>query len=180
MFSFWKNRQLDEESAELEFKLDKDLLEQMLHEFKNEDFYVNTHSAIKMSQVNMSDRGMVKDLIHMDELDSLLCHVEETADNFLFSEYKPSKRASSLIKALRKASLNAQIALFTLLRKQNRIQKLKGSMDADVFVTVAEFKVTVCKIFNEIFDTYDIRVYPVFRKKTSESIVFYHKQFSQK
>ena len=175
MFDLFKNKK-DLDSLEIERKLDQDLLEQMLYEFKDEDFYLEFNAAFEMAQVDEIDG----ELLYIDDFYFVLDHAEETADMFLYNEYRPSKKVITLIKSLRKASLSAQFALFTLFKNKKRIKKLKENVDSEVFVTIAEFKVTVCNILHEIFETYDINVYPAFRRKTRESVVFYQKQFDLK
>lgn len=175
MFDFLKNEK-DPDSLEIELKLDKDLLEQMLYEFKDEKFYVDPRSAADLAQVDLS----TNELKNIERFYEVLVHCEECADMFLLNEYKPSKNVLKLIKSIRKASLNCQVALFTLFRKKNRNVQLKGNIDSEVFVAIAEFKVNVCNILHEIFETYDINVYPVFRRKTKDSVLSYQKQFGQK
>ena len=180
MNTFLDDRHKDEESSEIVYKLDKDLLEDMIYEFKNEDFYFDQQSTVTMSQVNLSSRSLVKKLIHIEELTSLICNVEYRSGEFLLCEYIPSREAMNMIKYLRKASLNAQNALTPLLKNKKRIQKLNGSMDVEVFEIIAAFKLGVCKAFKEIFDAYDIQVYPEFRKKVQDTLAFYQEQISQK
>jgi hypothetical protein len=174
MFDFF-NSEKDLDSLEIELKLDRDLLEQMLYEFKDEDFYLEPNSAFEMAEVDVTDG----ELLYIDDFYFVLDHAEVTADMFLYNEYRPSKKVINLIKSLRKASLSAQLALFTLFKKKKRIKKLTENIDSEVFMTIAEFKMSVCNILHEIFETYDINVYPTFRRKTKESVVFYQKQFGQ-
>jgi hypothetical protein len=180
MFDLFNKDKTDPELLEIEEKLDKDLLEQLLYEFKDKRFYTESRSAATMAQVDLNDRSGCKELLHIDRFYEVLGHVEDTVDKYLMTEYNPSKKATRMIKSLRKCSLDAQVALFTLYKKKNRKQILKDNIDADVFVAIAEFKVSVCRVLNDIFETYDIRVYPQFRKKNQESLLAYQKQFSQK
>ena len=52
-------------------------------------------------------------------------------------------------------------------------------MDSDVYRTIIEFQVSVWTILHDIFETYDIRVYPAFRRKTKENIWAFQNQFGK-
>ena len=172
MFNFFKEKN-DPESLEVVRKLDQDLFEQLLFEFKDEDFYFNHRSPINLAQIDMSDPQPVKRLIKIEEIDAVLIHAEDMANMFLINEYQPSKKTLTLINNLRKISLKSQIALYALLNKKNRKQVIRGSLDFEVSLMLTHFKSAIFLIFHEIFETYDIRVYPTFRTKTKEYVLAY-------
>ena len=174
MFDFLK-RKPDDDSLEIERKLDLDLLEQMLFEFKDEVFYHESDMASEMAQVDLSNG----DLVNIEDFYQVLYHLEETVDSALLTEYKPSKKVLELFKRLRRASFGAQMSLFAMFKKKKRTVKLKGNMDSDVYRTIIEFQVSVWTILHDIFETYDIRVYPAFRRKTKENIWAFQNQFGK-
>jgi hypothetical protein len=86
MFDIFKGQQ-DPDSLEIERKLDQDLLEQMLYEFKDEEFYNETKVSSSMAQVDLKNG----ELVNIDDFYEVLIHIEQTVDMLQFTEYKPSK-----------------------------------------------------------------------------------------
>lgn len=170
MFNFFKEKN-DPESLEVVRKLDQDLFEQLLFEFKDEDFYFNHRSPVNLAQIDMSDPQPVKRLTKIEEIDAVFIHAEDMANMFLVNEYQPSKQTLTLINNLRRTSIETQLALYALLNKKNRRQIIRGSLDFEVSVILTHFKTRIFLIFYEIFETYDIRVYPTFRTKTNEFVL---------
>lgn len=165
MFDFFKSKP-DADSLEIERKLDQDLLEQMLFEFKDEDFYNESDIAYQMAQIDLNSG----ELVNIEDFYEVLIHLDEAVDLVQFTEYKPSKKVLDLFKRLRKASVSAQVTLFSMFKKKNRPVKLAGNVDSDVYRTIIEFQMSVWSILHDIFEFYDIRVYPAFRRKTKENI----------
>lgn len=174
MFDFLK-RKPDADSLEIERKLDQDLLEQMLFEFKDERFYNESDFAYPMAQIDLTNG----ELVNIDDFYEVLIHLEEAVDLVQFTEYNPSKKVRKLFKRLRRASVSAQMTLFTLTKKKNRRVKLKGNIDTDVYRTIIEFQLSVWSILHDIFESYDIRVYPAFRRKTKVNLASFYNQFEK-
>lgn len=175
MFNLFK-REKDPELVEVEYKLDKDFLEQMLYEFKDTEFYHNLKMQNQLSSVDLSSG----ELLYIEDVYEILFHAEETIDQFLINEYRPSKEVMEWLKELRTASLYAQATLFKLTRKKGRIQQLLEDIDFEVFLTIAGFRAVFCRIFHEIFETYDIRVYPTFRQTINDAMLLSKSRYSQK
>jgi hypothetical protein len=174
MFDIFKGQQ-DPDSLEIERKLDQDLLEQMLYQFKDEEFYNETKVSSSMAQVDLKNG----ELVNIDDFYEVLIHIEQTVDMLQFTEYKPSKHVMKIFDRLRKASISAQVTIFALIKKKNRMIRAMGNIDSDVYSTITEFHRSVCTILHEIFESYDIRVYPTFRKKTKENILAFQHQLSK-
>jgi FMN phosphatase YigB (HAD superfamily) len=166
MFNLFK-REKDPELVEVEHKLDKDFLEQMLYEFKDATFYQNHDMQNQLSSVDLSSG----ELLYIDDVYDIFFHAEETIDQFLINEYRPSKEVLEWLKDLRTASLYAQATLFKLTRKKGRIQQLLKDIDFEVYLIVATFRSVFTRIFHEIFESYDIRVYPTFRQKIKDTML---------
>lgn len=169
-------REKDPELVEVEYKLDKDFLEQMLYEFKDEGFYQNLSRQNELSSVDLS----TGELRFIEDVYEILIHAEETLDQFLINEYRPSREVMDWLRELRTASLYAQANLFKLTRKKGRIQQLLKEIDFEVFLIIAAYRSVFCRIFHEIFETYDIRVYPAFRQMIKDSMSHSRRTQSQK
>ncbi len=155
---FYKRK--DAEAVELEEKLDKDLLEQMLFALKDESFYTDPDSLALYCKVDLTVREPNKPILYLDRCYDVLHRLQDCAEESLMNEYDPSKRAKKYIKALRNLSLSTQVSLFSVESKKHRIQRLAGDIDTEIFVLLTRFRISACQLLKEIFESYDIRVYP--------------------
>lgn len=160
-------RRKDPEEIELEEKLDKDLLEGLMYRLKDEPFYLEQDRIKELAKVDLTVRMIPAPLIQMDDCYDVLHQLQDGAEESLMSEYEPSKKAKKYILALRRLSLVAQVDLFSIESKKKRIQKLSGDMDSEVFALLTRFRLSVYSVLHEIFDVYDIRVYP----KLKEAVI---------
>lgn len=150
----------DPQDIELEEKLDKDLLEELIFRLKDEPFYLEHDRVKELARVDLTVRMIPAPLVEIDRCYKLLHQLQDGAEECLTNQYDPSKKAKKYILALRQLSLSAQFDLFSIENKKKRIQKLAGDMDSEVFALLTGFRLSVLSLLKEVFEVYDIRVFP--------------------
>jgi hypothetical protein len=169
MFKFLFGRK-DPQDIELEEKLDKDLLEGLIYRLKDEPFYLEQDKVKELAKVDLTFKIHPAPLVHIDSCYELLHQLQDSTEESLTSEYDPSKKAKKYILALRQLSLTTQFDLFSIESRKRRIQKIVGDMDSEVFALLTRFRLSVYSVLHEIFDVYDIRVYPKLKAAVTKGL----------